>query len=447
MRLILLLVVLFFTSLVYAQSGLQISGKVIDSQSGLPVFGGYVSIPGTVYGATTNEKGGFIIKNVVVPDTFSICVRHVAYATFLRSGYKFSGKSLKIDFSLEPGTFELPGLTISATPDTVWGNKELNVADFAFTEDGILLLTYEKEERWKRQEDVKKTLFSGCNLIHIDDHGEELVRALAPSPSLGFYLNYYNEIFLQCHHEVYFVKSELEAVHLQPFPKEDFKAYIEPVVDTIGTTVYFSNYNASYPAFEYLAFNMADSSYHTLRYLIDEELMQRFRAQYRDLSPRDKLEAFRTELETGIDKEVVSAYMTGFPSTPFFQPLNIPLIVANDTLLIFDHVHDKLLRYTNFNEPLDSTLINYHRTRGAMKWSGSVVRDDATGKIYTWFEKNGIIHISRIDPASGKSQHITTLTYKYAEKLKIHEGKAYYIYRPFESSQNRFLYSEKLPQD
>ncbi|MFM9985061.1 MAG: carboxypeptidase-like regulatory domain-containing protein [Flavobacteriales bacterium] len=447
MRIIFTLIALCSALVIIAQGGQQISGKVLDAQSGLPVFGGYISIPGTTYGATTNEKGFYTIKNVALQDTFTLIVRHVAYATIARSGYKFSGKSLKIDFNLEPSTFELPGLTISAAPDTVWGSKELNVADFAFTPEGILLLTYEKEERWKRQEDVKKTLFSGCNLIHVDAQGKELVRALAPSPSLGFYLNYYNEIFLQCHNEVYFVKSETEAIHLQAFPKEDFKTYIEPVVDTIGSTVYFSNYNASYPAFEYMAFNMADSSYHTLRYLIDEELMQRFRAQYRDLSPRDKLEAFRTELETGIDKEVVSAYMTGFPSTPFFQPLNIPLIIAKDTLLIFDHVHDKLIRYNNFDEPLDSALISYHRTRGGMKWGGSVIRDDVTGKIFTWFEKNGIIHISRIDPTNGKAEHMASLSYKYAEKLKIHNGKAYYIYRPFESSQNRFLYSEKLPID
>ena len=38
----------------------------------------------------------------------------------------------------------------------------------------------------------------------------------------------------------------------------------------------------------------------------------------------------------------------------------------------------------------------------------------------------------------------TKLKFRFIENIKIEKGYVYYIYRPFESSQKRFLYKEKL---
>ena len=190
------------------------------------------------------------------------------------------------------------------------------------------------------------------------------------------YTNYFNEIFLQCKGKIFLLSFQDNEISKEVFSIEDFQQYIEPIVDTIGSMLYYSNYNVNYPAFEYLIFNRIDCTNQTLRYFVDEELMQRYRSQYRDLGPRQKLEAFRLELQTGIDKEIHSAFMTGFPASPFYQPLYIPMFVANDTLLIFDHVHNKLIRYNNANEPLDSAYIEYHKHEKNLKWSEVLLQDD-----------------------------------------------------------------------
>jgi hypothetical protein len=31
------------------------------------------------------------------------------------------------------------------------------------------------------------------------------------------------------------------------------------------------------------------------------------------------------------------------------------------------------------------------------------------------------------------------------EKIRVHNNKVFFVYRPFESTQKRFLYKEKLP--
>ncbi len=435
----------FFSVLnVLAHQQFTISGTVTDAQTNKPIEQCNLRISGTFYSATTDGKGRYTIqlKNEIGP--FTVEASHVSYEQEVRPGLKFSNGQLTVDFRLMPNIDSTIEVVISTAPDTVWGSAELNVADFAFIDNRLLLLTYEREERWKRQEDSKTTLYSNCKLVLLDSNNTEMSRTSVNGLAIGFYLNYLNEVFLQCKNQVYLVERNDDSLDIQTFSTDDFHQYIEPVVDTLGGIVYYSNYNANYPAFDYMSFNQNDSTYHTLRYLVDEELMQRFRAQYRDLGPREKLEAFRMQVETGIDKEVVSAYMTGFPSTPFYQPLNIPMIIVGDTLLLFDHVHDKLYRYNNLNEPLDSALINYHKSQKNVRWGETVVKDDLTNCIYTWHEKAGTTYLKKIDTNSGAAVHVCKLSNKYTDKIKVHNNAAYYIYRPFESSQNRFLYREKI---
>jgi hypothetical protein len=50
-----------------------------------------------------------------------------------------------------------------------------------------------------------------------------------------------------------------------------------------------------------------------------------------------------------------------------------------------------------------------------------------------------------VDVKTGEISEKVKLHYKYVEKIRVHNNKVFYIYRPFESIQKRFLYKEKLP--
>ncbi|MFN0030821.1 MAG: carboxypeptidase-like regulatory domain-containing protein [Flavobacteriales bacterium] len=419
-----------------------LSGQVADADTGEDVAYCTIRIAGTLYGTQCDDQGRFQLEIDAIADTMVVEAMHINYITSVSKVLCTRHTTLKILMHAADGA--LPQVVISSAPDTVWGSKAMHVCDYAFAEDGILLLTCIKEERWKRQEMSAKTIYAGCQLVYINNLGNELCRLDVEGEHTSLYTGYFDEIFLQGINKINEVLCADSLIQLLLWKKDEFEKHIEPVIDSVGSTIYFTNYNAHYPAFEYMAYNRADSSYQTLRYLVNEELMQRFRAQYRDLGPRQKLEAFRMEVKTGIDKEIYSAYMTGFTHTPFFQPLNIPLFVANDTLLIFDHVHDKLYKYNQSQQVIDSLLINYHHVNNKMKWGRQLCKDRSTDKIYTWYEKAGYTYLNEIDLNSGLPVHVRKLAYRYAENLKLNNGRVYYIYRPFESSQKKFLYSEKL---
>lgn len=439
---------LFFSLSYFGQTELHIIGKVTDSATNLPIENCFVSIDGTLCAGNTDVRGRYDINCPILTDSIKITCNISNYksATIIkiRNSKKKSSEKIQVDFKLTFESYMLPEMNVSGAPQTVWSSDQLNVADFAFVGKNLLLLTYEKEERWKKQEESKITLLQGCQLILLDENNKEVLRTSVPEVSINFYVNYLNEVFLRCRQSIFHIRLNDDKIVLEKIPEEDFRKGIQPIIDTCGPLTCFSNYNADYPAFEYMIFNAIDSSYKTFRYMIDEKMMEMFRSEYKYLDTRGKLEAFTFEVNTGIDKEIIAAYMNGFQNTPYYEPLNTPLIRCNDTLIIFDHHHDKMIQFDWNGQALDSVLIQYHKTLRPERWDEKILKDRKTQKIYTSFRKQGITYIREINKQNGEVSAGQKLSYKYVENVRVSDDSVYYVYRPFESSQNRFLYKELI---
>ena len=91
---------------------------------------------------------------------------------------------------------------------------------------------------------------------------------------------------------------------------------------------------------------------------------------------------------------------------------------------------------------IDSVSINYNHPKNWKEWKNKMLKDDIENLIYAVYEKNGHKYIKRISTQTGKEQGKYSLQFHSADKLKIHDGYAYYIYRPFESTQEKFFYRE-----
>ena len=79
------------------------------------------------------------------------------------------------------------------------------------------------------------------------------------------------------------------------------------------------------------------------------------------------------------------------------------------------------------------------KTIGAIPKSQKILKN-----IFGLFHKGGITILKSIDIHSGKPNQYFELGFKYVEKVKVIDGYVYYIYRPFESIQKKFLYREKI---
>lgn len=442
MKTFLTLFFLLFAMQLQAQT-ISVTGKVTDSETGMPISEAFVSIPLNGMAVYTDSTGKYSIRINGGASEVTLRCEATNYLT-RESVVKLNGRNKTVNFELVFSAVVLPSVNITTGPQTVWRSSSLHVVDYAFVTDGMLLLTGEKEERWKREEDSKTTLFNGCRLILTDSLNREKTRVLIPELCKGFVVNFFGDVFLMTHKKIYIVVIENDLISLGEIPNEFYEKEIEPVIDSIHTNVYLSNYNKNFPAFEYLVYSGNDSLTKPFRYLVDEELMKIFRSEYKYMQPREKLEAFRFELQTGIDKEIIAAYMRGFQNTYYYEPLNIPLYIRHDTLLMFDHHHNKMIRYNREGIPVDSIEISYHKNTNPYKWSGKITQDTGSSDLYTTFEKDGIYFVKKLNIKTGKCEDSFRVTYKYAEKFSVHNGYVYYTYRPFESTQKKYLYREKI---
>jgi uncharacterized secreted protein with C-terminal beta-propeller domain len=52
--------------------------------------------------------------------------------------------------------------------------------------------------------------------------------------------------------------------------------------------------------------------------------------------------------------------------------------------------------------------------------------------------------LHRINLATGKAEEAISLVYDYPSSIQIRNEEVYYTYRPFESSQKKYLYKELI---
>jgi hypothetical protein len=317
-------------------------------------------------------------------------------------------------------------------PDTVFQSEEISVADFEILQNGkIVLLTYPKQ--LKKGSDLK--LYDGQQILSsfsIPDVAEELIR------------DFRGNAHVICQEHVFCVSLVNDTLNLATLPKDYFYNYVAPIVDTSTTKLFFSNFNELYPAFDYFAFDQLDSVYKKIAEIEDELMMELYRSEYKWVDVRTKLWAKYKELETGIDAEIwVGANY--FTQSLYYKELYAPMFGKNDTFYVFDYYKDRMLSFDKNGEPIDSVAIYHHYNPKYSGWAKKLLQDRQTGIIYALYEKDGFTYLGLMDLKTGEVSEKVKLAYKYVDKVRVHNNSVYYIYRPFESAQKKFLYKERLP--
>ena len=318
-------------------------------------------------------------------------------------------------------------------PDTVFSSKIYHVQDFELGAKGeLFLLSYEKN----LQKDAQlQSIWNDTTLFlqNIPERASALKR------------DFRRNIHVETATNMYGIQRIDSSLQLGSIPKDYFYKYIAPIVDTSLTRQYFSSYMEIYPAFEYGSIDQLDSTYRSILQIQDDLMMELYRSEYKWVDVRAKLWAKNLELQTGVDAEVYVG-ANYFTQSLYYQPAYAPLFLVQDTLYIFDYPKDMLRVYSCSGELLRSTPIFHHYQAKETGFRKNLQQDRSTGEIYAVYEKDGYTYLGPIDLKTGQVRFKAKMAYRYIEKIRVHNGAAYYIYRPFESTQKKFLYRQKLPR-
>jgi hypothetical protein len=318
-------------------------------------------------------------------------------------------------------------------PDTIYGSDRLSVADFEIQKNGkIVLLTYPKQLK-KGGEII---LFDGRQELTsfpvLNDVPEKLIK------------DFRGNIHVICENGVYTLIVKSNEVLISSIEKDYFFKYISPIVDTNRTKMFLNNFNSIYPAFDYFTFDQIDSTYRRLMHIEDDLMMELYKSEYKWVDVRTKLWAKNKEIETGIEAEVwVGANY--FTQSIYYEEVFAPMFHRNDSLFIFDYSKDRLSVFSVLGKIIDTVPIFHHYNPRKIGWKKNLIQDKVTGAIYALFELNGFSYLGLIDVKTGSIVNKVRLNFKYVDKIRVHNNFVYYIYRPFESLQKKYLYREQLP--
>lgn len=428
-----------FSLFIKAQQNITVYGKVTESTSSTPLQFVAVQIQNSNYGSTSSKKGTF---NFTIPAKkhISVLFKLLGYTSRVKEIDITEGQDsvfLSVSLSQSYALVDTIPIYSSLKPDTLVGSPKYSVFDFDFYEDKFILLTAEKS-------------LENSALKLADINGKILTTYSVPKEggeAKEFYHDYMGYTNLICKNYIYRINMYHDRFVLIPLAIEDVNAFIKPILDTISGKIIFSDYWKDYPLFNYYSFNESDSIKQQLLTVENTELMHAYNFEYYSLKPKDKLVARRIAMDLKTDKRIIASLISGFTKSMFYEPLFAPLYIIKDTICVFDHYKDKLFHLDKHGSKIDSIPISYNHPKNWKEWKNIMIKDDIENLIYAVYNKNGHKYIKQISTQTGKDIGKYSLQFHSADKLKIHDGYAYYIYRPYESTQEKFFYRELVKLD
>lgn len=336
---------------------------------------------------------------------------------------------LELNITLSIKTLKEKVIYATEKPEVVFGSKTTSIADYAFIGNNLVVLAYEKS--------LRKDGF-----LQLASKGNTLIsETKTPARPKRLFKDFENRLYLITENEVYVVSIFQNEIRLRPIEKEKFYQFTTRVIDTTAGYFLYSDFSETYPAFNYYAQLLADTIALKIHAVENSFMMDLYRAEYKYAPNKEKLWAFRQELKTGIDKEIwIGA--ASFTNSLYYEPLYAPLFVNADTTLIFDHYSDYLFKVNNQFTKFDSIPIKYHKSKEGKNWEQPLLKDKEEHKLYVLNLKNGYYYLKPINLTNGTTEVSFKLAHKYVENVKVENGFVYYIYRPYESAQKKYLYRE-----
>jgi len=130
-----------------------------------------------------------------------------------------------------------------------------------------------------------------------------------------------------------------------------------------------------------------------------------------------------------------------FYTSVLSNPIYDPLILLNDSIIIFHHEVDSIFVFNQAGELSRSFTMQYHNTNG---WDEEIVIDVSNNGVYAKCLRRGFAYLLNVNMKDGSTiNKYKIVSHLYPENLKIRDGYLYYIYTE-RINNNRNLFKQRL---
>jgi hypothetical protein len=418
-------------------------GVAVDAETGQPLVGAHIALSGSAKGAVSDAEGRFSLSipqgalvNLSLSFTGFAELRRAVTAEDIATGEP-------LVLRMQRKAIELDSTEVRAhpAPEVVFRRADLHVGGYLVDHDGIWVLGYDKPQLWHAQAEAGARVMRVPRLVLLDTLFREVAGTVVPDDARAMHRDHGGRPVIEGGREGWVARHAAEGIVLERIDRRTLREAVLPWTDSLGGRLYGNNRSEQFPAYAHFARDLKTGKDELLCTVEDEFMMELFRSQYKYMSGPEKVIAMDLEIETGIDREIIAGFMTGFHKDLYFKVPYAPLFVVHDTLCVFDHAKERIMRYGT-----DGTLIAEVRMHHAHErhWSGQLLQDRRNGEVLALFRQGPRAWLRTVDARTGALGDPCRLTHPFAEEVQVHGGHAYYVYRPFGSMEKRTLFREAL---
>jgi hypothetical protein len=360
---------------------------------------------------------------------------HVSYKSINRWVKVKRGDTTRLKVFLVRQQYMLPEFQAfdKKEPERVFHTGLHYVHDFEIEENRLLLISFTQNLR----KDPRLTL---CDLN--ETILDEIPLSSKPQ---ALYRDFAGRIFVEYEYKVELVEINNDQLRTKEVDASQYHLNLKPCRDSVSQNILFSDQIWFLPRFNYMAYDTQDSLVFLLREVVHQKVNHMMRWTYYEMKIDDQRKARQiADHFPELDKQEVAGLMSGFHNSIFYEQPYVPLFVQKDTILIFDHCSDYIYRYSPSLETIDSIAIDYHKPQKRWTWKDQVYFDEPNNAFYGLFRENGYSYLKQLDLNEGNTLVENKLQNQFVEKIRVHDGYAYYIYKPANSPVKPFIYRELL---
>jgi len=414
MKKIILILVAFLT-IIDAAAQSKITFTVFNDNFELLTNASVYSANGNIV-AVSDWRGEFVCSAKAGD---KLTIKHVAYHEMDYEVTKDDVSKKKAEIRMFMKFFNLPQATIIANvPHIAYNNKVVSIADFEINDMGIYILAHR---------------IRNYSLLHLSFDFDTIAEINLPRKFDRLYKDVYNQIHVMSKDSVYWVgtlKRGDEAVGMalsMGVRKEQFDyihGHVSAATDKVIITHRYTNGNQ-----ELYYFNIDGCDGR-----VDTTLLEHIRWE----EGCDLMTNIRMFGPMGLKGEAQSL---------FVKPIYDPVFNMNNEIFVFNFEENIINMYDSCAQKINSFPLSFHKCKSwgnkirlVEGWNKKVLMDARNNAFYAVFLSDGITTLKKIDILTGSA--CTTAVFggfPYIDKLKIHNGKAYFLFKD-DSSRNSRLY-------
>ena len=363
-------------------------------------------------------RGELTLHSMNVGDV--IYFSHVAYHEMEHVITKDDIKNKSLTVKMFMKFYELPEVTIVENiPRVAYNNKVVSVADYEMNEQGIYLLAHRMRN---------------YSLLHLSYDFDTLAEIELPRKFDHFYKDVYDQIHVLSQDSAYWVGTMMRGdeyvgmiltmgIRIEQF--DYIHAHVSAATDQVIITHLYSNRGQ-----ELFYFDIGENE----EKKIDTTLLEHIRWEEGCML----MENVRKFGPMG---------WRGEAQVLFEKPIYDPVFNMNNEIFVFNFEDNIINHYDNRAEKLNTFPLTFHKqnswnnkVRLVEGWNKKVLMDEHNSSFYAVFLNQGVTTLKKIDVAHGTVSNSAVLGgFPFVEKLKIYNGKAYFLYAN-DYTNNKRLY-------